>query len=146
LRRGTRRGRAPPDGTSRAAPGGGARRSARPRSDRSSPAPARSAERDRTGARTTCPGRRRRAPSPRELRRTPRKSKSRARGSPSTGFSWSSAHYARRDDAALALARALVDLGDPRVAVVPLDGELGRIPVAAVDLDGLVRDPGGGLA
>src|SRR5690606_25712517 len=87
-----------------------------------------------------------RAPSPRELRRTPPKSRSRARGSPSTRFSWSSSQHARRDDDALDLARALVDLGDPRVAVVPLDGELGRVPVAAVDLDGLVRDPRGGLA
>src|SRR4051794_39620348 len=46
-----------------------------------------------------------------------------------------------RDDQALDLARALVDLGDLRVAVVALGGEVLRVPVAAEDLDRLARDP-----
>src|SRR5687767_15768338 len=41
------------------------------------------------------------------------------------------------DDEALDLARPFVDLGDLRVAVVPLDGELLRVAVAAEDLDRL---------
>src|SRR5919108_3208730 len=44
-----------------------------------------------------------------------------------------------RDHEPLDLARALVDLRDLRVAVVPLDGELLRVPVAAEDLDRLRR-------
>src|SRR5438067_5551033 len=46
---------------------------------------------------------------------------------------------------ALDLARALVDLGDLRVAVVALDRELLRVPVAAEDLDRLASLPPGGL-
>src|SRR5919106_2934480 len=42
-----------------------------------------------------------------------------------------------RDHDPLDLARALVDLGDLRVAVVPLDRELLRVAVAAEDLDRL---------
>src|SRR4051794_26610917 len=42
-----------------------------------------------------------------------------------------------RDHEALDLARSLVDLGDLRVAVVALDGELLRVAVAAEDLDRL---------
>src|SRR5215218_1591198 len=42
-----------------------------------------------------------------------------------------------RDHQALDLARALVDLRDLRVAVVALERELLRIPVAAEDLDRL---------
>src|SRR5262245_54914063 len=49
------------------------------------------------------------------------------------------------DHDALDLARAFVDRGDARVTVVALDGELLGKSVAAVDLDGLVRDPVGGL-
>src|SRR5262245_10525928 len=41
------------------------------------------------------------------------------------------------DDEPLDLARALVDLGDLRVALVPLDGELLRVAVPAEDLDRL---------
>src|SRR5687768_4779666 len=44
------------------------------------------------------------------------------------------------DDKPLDLAGALVDLGDARVAVVALDAELGGVAVAAVDLEGFVRD------
>src|SRR5438477_518100 len=43
------------------------------------------------------------------------------------------------DDEPLDLARALVDLGDLGVAVVALDRELLRVPVAAEDLDRLAR-------
>src|SRR5919205_3803594 len=50
-----------------------------------------------------------------------------------------------RDDDALDLARALVDLGDLRVAVVALDRELLRVPVAAEDLDRLAGLPAGRL-
>src|SRR6516164_5716918 len=50
------------------------------------------------------------------------------------------------DDDALDLARALVNFRDARVAVVPLDRELGRVPVAAVYLDGLVGHAGGHFA
>src|ERR671933_2282513 len=52
-----------------------------------------------------------------------------------------------RDHEPLDLARALVDLGDLRVAVVALGGELLRVAVAAEDLDRLAgplaRDPAG---
>src|SRR3712207_8938909 len=44
-----------------------------------------------------------------------------------------------RDHEPLDLARPLVDLGDLRVAVVALDGELLRVAVAAQDLDRLGR-------
>src|SRR5439155_17390146 len=44
-----------------------------------------------------------------------------------------------RDDDALDLARPFVDLGDLRVAVVALDGELLRVAVAAENLDRLRR-------
>src|SRR4029453_19008772 len=46
-----------------------------------------------------------------------------------------------RDHEALDLARALIDLGDLRVAVVPLDRELLRVAVAAEDLDRLAGGP-----
>src|SRR5207249_11430800 len=46
---------------------------------------------------------------------------------------------APRDHQPLYLARPLVDLGDLRVAVVPLDRELLRVAVAAEDLDRLAR-------
>src|SRR5215210_6577715 len=42
------------------------------------------------------------------------------------------------DDEALDLAGSLVDLRDPRVAVVPLDGMVLHVPASAEDLDGLV--------
>src|SRR4051812_47197953 len=51
-----------------------------------------------------------------------------------------------RDHQPLDLGRAFVDLGDPRVAEVPLDVELLRVAHPAVDLDGLVGDPVRGLA
>src|SRR5690348_7265249 len=50
-----------------------------------------------------------------------------------------------RDDEALDLARAFVDLHDARVAVVALDRVFLHVAVAAVDLDRLVRDPRRGL-
>src|SRR5512135_1698708 len=40
----------------------------------------------------------------------------------------------------LDLARSFVDFGDARVAEVPLDGELLRVAVAAVDLERFRRD------
>ena len=43
-----------------------------------------------------------------------------------------------RDDHALHFARALADLAELRVAEVPLDVELARVAVAAVDLERLV--------
>src|SRR5439155_25829608 len=43
------------------------------------------------------------------------------------------------DDDPLDLARALIDLGDLRVAVVALDLELPRVPVTDEDLDRLGR-------
>src|SRR5919109_3312527 len=46
-----------------------------------------------------------------------------------------------RDHEPLDLARPLVDLGDLRVAVVALDRELLRVPVAAEDLDRLAGLP-----
>src|SRR5205814_4660021 len=46
-----------------------------------------------------------------------------------------------RDHEPLDLARPLVDLRDLRVAVVALDRELLRVPVAAEDLDRLARLP-----
>src|SRR6478736_1413614 len=49
------------------------------------------------------------------------------------------------DHEPLDLARSLVDLGDLRVAVVALDRELLRIPVAAEDLDRLAGLPPGRL-
>src|SRR5919204_6864241 len=42
-----------------------------------------------------------------------------------------------RDDEPLNLARPLVDLGDPRVPVIPLDGKLLRVAVPTEDLDRL---------
>src|SRR6185503_8946445 len=50
-----------------------------------------------------------------------------------------------RDQHALDFARALVDLGDARVAVVPLHGVIVQVAVAAVDLDRLRADPFGEL-
>ena len=50
---------------------------------------------------------------------------------------WSQPEDAAGDHQALHLARALVDLGDLRVPVVALDGELLRVAVAAEDLDRL---------
>src|SRR4051812_16432940 len=44
------------------------------------------------------------------------------------------------DHDALDLARAFVDLGDLRITVVALDGELAGIAVAAEHLDRLLRD------
>src|SRR5439155_998814 len=45
--------------------------------------------------------------------------------------------YRAGDHEPLDLARSLVDLGDLRVAVIPLDGELLRVAVATEDLDRL---------
>src|SRR4051794_12571700 len=45
------------------------------------------------------------------------------------------------DDQALDVAGALVDLADADIAVDPLDREIGEIPVAAMDLDGVGSDP-----
>src|SRR5262249_10247863 len=50
-----------------------------------------------------------------------------------------------RDDQPVDLARALVDLGDPRVAKVALDRVLLGVAVAAVDLERLGRDALGHL-
>src|SRR5215207_11752894 len=47
---------------------------------------------------------------------------------------------AARDDEALYLACALVDLRDPRVAVVPLDRMILHVPVAAQSLNRVVGD------
>src|SRR5206468_7160549 len=51
------------------------------------------------------------------------------------------AQYLSRDHETLDLARALVDLRDLRVAVVALDREFLRVPVAAEHLDRLGRLP-----
>ena len=40
----------------------------------------------------------------------------------------------------LDFAGAFVDLGDACIAVVPLDGVVGQVAVAAVDLDGVGAD------
>src|SRR5262245_63401837 len=50
-----------------------------------------------------------------------------------------------RDDEPSELPRALVDLGDLRVAVVPLDRELAGVAVPAEDLDRLGGLPAGHL-
>jgi hypothetical protein len=50
-----------------------------------------------------------------------------------------------RDEQPLDLARALVDLRDARVAVVPLDRVVREVAVAAMDLDRLGADPFGEL-
>ena len=51
-----------------------------------------------------------------------------------------------RDDEALDLLRALVELRDLRVAHHPLDRVLGDVAVSAQDLDGVGGDPHGGVA
>src|SRR5690606_8199143 len=50
-----------------------------------------------------------------------------------------------RDDDALDLARPLVDARDPDVAARPLDREIARVAVAAVDLQREVADDAGAL-
>src|SRR4051794_722773 len=65
----------------------------------------------------------------------------------SLGSSGQLSQEAAGDDQALDLARALVELGDLRVAVVALGGELAGVAVAAEDLDrlaGLAARDGGG--
>src|SRR5687767_9095280 len=64
----------------------------------------------------------------------------------SIGLFISTSQQARRNDDALNLARAFVDLGDAGIAIVTLDRELRRVAVATVDLHRLVRDARGHLA
>src|SRR6185503_14634969 len=80
-------------------------------------------------------------PEPARTRRTtsPRRAKS-PRAPRGASISWSTFKHILGDDESLNFARALVDLGDARIAVVALDAELGRVAVAAVDLDGFVCD------
>src|SRR4051795_4155633 len=49
-------------------------------------------------------------------------------------------HDGAGDDEALDLARSLVDLRDPRIPVVSLDGMVLHVPPPAENLDGLVGD------
>src|SRR5213075_564045 len=51
----------------------------------------------------------------------------------------------QRDHHLLNLGRAFVDLGDARIAPVPLDVELAQVPVAAVHLRRQMRAARGGL-
>src|SRR6185295_4106177 len=67
--------------------------------------------------------------------------KRRESGEGGSVVSCSSLENAGGDHDALDLARAFVDFGDARVAVVALHGKLRRVAVAAVDLDGLVGYP-----
>jgi len=52
----------------------------------------------------------------------------------------------RSDHQSLNLARPLVDFRDARVAIRSLDGIFAAVAVAAVDLNGLMRDSGRHLA
>src|SRR6266850_6957262 len=67
--------------------------------------------------------------------------------SPQSSSSTESEYYGRlrlqnpgRDDQTLDFAGAFVDFGDAGIAVVALDGILAAVAVAAVNLNGLVRD------
>src|SRR6267378_1458011 len=73
--------------------------------------------------------------------------------SPQSSSSTRSGYYGRlrlqnprRDDQTLDFTGAFIDLGDARVAVVALDGILAAVAVAAVNLNGFVRDARGHLA
>src|SRR6266849_5764772 len=73
--------------------------------------------------------------------------------SPQSSSSTRSGYYGRlrlqnpgRDNQALDFAGAFVDFGDAGVAVVALDGILAAVAIAAVNLDGFVRDARGHFA